>query len=208
MATTRAPAALGFTIKSGWTAAVLLTGTADAPRVAHVQRVEISDPAVPESRQPYHEGFGTARAANASLRRLVASVERHGVASVGAFIRSQQEQFALCGAGLIVGSLIDPATIGNDHIRIHALEGQLFRGVVRRAAEDCHVNTTIWRERDVYGEAAPVLRTTEAALKTRVTGLGRGLNGPWRAEHKVAAVAALMVLAAGIGDRGSGIGKS
>src|SRR5256884_6499616 len=31
-------------------------------------------------------------------------------------------------------SLIDPARIGNDHIRAHALEGQLFRTALERAA--------------------------------------------------------------------------
>jgi hypothetical protein len=188
-------AALGFTIKSGWTAAVVVTGTAAAPRIAAVERVEISDPEVPESKQPYHEGFGTARGQTAALRRLVTSVERYGAKSVGDFIQRQQTQYQVCGAGLIVGSLIDPATIGNDHIRIHALEGQLFREVVRNAAGTRRLDTMIWRERDVYGAASAPLGGTEAAIKTRVAALGQGRSGPWRAEHKLAAVAALLMLA-------------
>jgi hypothetical protein len=196
MAPARSPvAALGFTIKSGWTAAVLVTGTAAAPQVAGVERVEISDPEVPESKQPYHEGFGTARGQTAALRRLVASVERYGARSVGDFIQRQQARYQVYGAGLIVGSLIDPATIGNDHIRIHALEGQLFREVVRNAASMRRLDTMVWRERDVYGAATGSLGGTEAALKTRVAALGRGRPGPWRAEHKLAAVAALLMLA-------------
>ena len=188
-------AALGFTIKSGWTAAVLVTGTSAAPRLAAVERVEISDPGVPESKQPYHEGFGTARGQTAALRRLVASVERYGARSVGDFIQRQQNQYQVCGAGLIVGSLIDPATIGNDHIRIHALEGQLFREVVRNAASTCRLDTMIWRERDVYTSASGALGASDAAIKTRVAALGRGRAGPWRSEHKLAAVAALLMLA-------------
>jgi len=188
-------AAIGFTIKSGWTAAVLVTGTTAAPRLVAVERVEISDPEVPESKQPYHEGFGTARGPSAALRRLVTSVERYGAKSVADFIQRQQTQYQVCGAGLIVGSLIDPATIGNDHIRIHALEGQLFREVVRTAASTRRLDTMIWRERDVYDAATGPLGGTEAAIKTRVAALGRGRSGPWRAEHKLAAVAALLMLA-------------
>ena len=188
-------AALGFTIKSGWAAAVLVVGTPTAPELAAVERVEISDPEVPESKQPYHEGFGTARGQTAALRRLVASVERYGTASVSAFIKRQQQHHAVCGAGLIVGSLIDPATIGNDHIRIHALEGQLFREVVRKAAAGCHLETMVWRERDLYGAASSSLGASEAAVKARVATLGRGRTGPWRSEDKAAAVAALLMLA-------------
>jgi len=191
----RAPiAALGFTIKSGWTAAVVVAAGPDDPRVVGVHRLEISDPAVPESRQPYHEGFGTARGNDATLKRLVTSVERYGAASIATFIASHRSDYAIRGAALVVGSLVDPATIANDHIRIHALEGQLFREVVRRAAEAARVDTTVWRERDLYRAAAAALKTTESALKSRVATLGRGVGGPWRAEQKCAATAALMVL--------------
>ena len=48
---------LGVTVKSGWTSVVLLGGLADAPRVLDTRRIDLSDPAVPESRQPYHDGF-------------------------------------------------------------------------------------------------------------------------------------------------------
>jgi hypothetical protein len=37
--------------------------------------------------------------------------------------------------GIVVGSIIDPATIANPHIRAHAQEGQLFRTVVETAAK-------------------------------------------------------------------------
>ena len=127
----RTPAAIGFTVKSGWASVVLLTGPAASPRVVSSCRVELSDPAIPESRQPYHAGFGTARSAGPELSRLVAGVKRFGRKSVSDLIRQYQAgEHNLYGAGMVVGSLIDPKTIANDHIRIHALEGQLFRGVV------------------------------------------------------------------------------
>ena len=167
----------------------------DDPRVAASQRLEISDPDRPESRQPYHEGFGTARGNDAALKRLIASVERYGAASIATFIALHRSAYAIRGAGLVVGSLADPATIANDHIRIHALEGQLFREIVRRAAEAARIETTIWRERDLYRAAATALTISESALKSRVATLGRSAGGPWRAEQKAAATAALTLLA-------------
>jgi hypothetical protein len=100
-------------------------------------------------------------------------------------------------AGVVVGSLVDPESIANDHIRIHALEGQLFRGVVEDAAGRNGLLCSIWRERDLYEVAAEVLKRPERALRESLTALGRGVEGSWRAEQKAAALAAWLVLAGG-----------
>ena len=145
----RIRAAVGFTVKSGWASAVLLVGSAGSPRVVDSRRVDLSDPAVAESRQPYHAGFGTARSAGPELSRLVASVERFGRQSVAGVIRHYRAVGPpLRGAGVVVGSLINPEHIANDHIRIHALEGRLFRSIVEDSAARSRLPCAIWRERD------------------------------------------------------------
>ena len=190
-------AAIGLAVKSGWAAAVLLIGSTARPRVADSRRVELSDPAIPESRQPYHAGFGTARGGGTDLGRLLGVVRRFGRRSVTAVIRNYTvtARGPLVGAGVVVGSLIDPERIANDHIRIHALEGQLFRGVVQQAALKSPLRCSIWRERDLYAEAADALGQSEAHVRSAVAALGRGVAGPWRAEQKAATVAAWLVLA-------------
>lgn len=188
--------AIGFTVKSGWAAAVLLVGPAASPRVVDSREVKISDPAIPDSTQPYHAGFGTARDMGDELKRMVGSVKSFGRKSIGGLIKQyQKEHGTLRGAGVIVGSLIDPKTIGNDHIRIHAMEGKLFREVVINAADRHKLPCAVWRERDLYGEAAQALKTTEAALRKKLTELGKEVDGGWRAEQKAAALAAWIVLA-------------
>ena len=191
-------AAVGLVVKSGWAAAVLLTGSPASPRVADSRRIELSDPAIPESRQPYHSGFGTARGSGAELRRLVGVVRRFGRRSVTAVIRNYTTTAGrpLAGAGVVVGSLIDPDRIANDHIRIHALEGQLFRGVVQDAAMKSALTCSIWRDRDLYAEAAEALGQPEAHIRSAVVALGRSVAGSWRAEQKSATIAAWLVLAA------------
>lgn len=188
-------AAVGFTVKSGWAAAVLLVEKPHTPEVADSRRVALSDPTIPDSAQPYHAGFGTARDAGRELARLVASVTRFGRVSVTAVLRGYRTVgHDLAGAGLVVGSLTDPDRIANDHIRIHALEGQLFRTVVKDAAERAGIPTEIWRERDLYTAAARALQRPEPRIRETIAALGRGVDGPWRAEQKGAALAAWMTL--------------
>ena len=190
----KARAAVGFTVKSGWACAVLLEGTAAEPRVADCRRVDISDPSIPDAKQPYHAGFGTARDAGDELKRLVASVKSYGGKSIGALLREYAQGRALRGAGVVVGSLIDPMTIANDHIRIHAMEGRLFRTVVIDAAEALRLKCAVSRERDLYGEAVKSLKKPEPAIRKTLADIGRGIDGGWRAEHKAAALSAWMLL--------------
>src|SRR6476659_9472936 len=51
-------AALGFRVKSGWAAVVLLTDTANSVQLSNVSRIELCDPRHPETRQPYHAATG------------------------------------------------------------------------------------------------------------------------------------------------------
>ena len=163
----RSRTAVGFTVKSGWASAILLAGPVASPRVLDSQRIDLSDPAIPESRQPYHAGFATARTSGPELSRLIASVERFGRQSVKDLVQKYQSaEHELRGAGVVVGSLIDPARIGNEHIRIHALEGRLFRGVVEDAVARHKLACSIWRERDLYGFATRMFKRPEEELRS------------------------------------------
>jgi hypothetical protein len=107
----------------------------------------------------------------------------------------RKDGYELKGSGIVVGSLIDPDSIGNEHIRIHALEGQLFRQVVEDAAKRSKVAPLVWRERDLYQSGAETLGRPEQKLRAKVTELGTGLRGSWRAEQKAATLAAWLALA-------------
>jgi hypothetical protein len=114
---------------------------------------------------------------------------------VGGLIKHYQDEHGtLRGAGVVVGSLIDPKTIGNDHIRIHAMEGKLFREVVIDAAERKGLKCPVHREQDLYEQAAKKLKTTEPALRKKLIDLGRDVDGGWRGEQKAAALAAWLLL--------------
>ena len=188
--------ALGFRIKSGWAVTVLLGGPGTAPRVVDRRITLLADPDDAEARQPYHAALGShaARAANA-VPRLIKSVERFAHHSVARLIRDYRAAgHRVRGVGIVVGSVVDPASIANDHIRAHAEEGRLFRTVVEQAVRRCRLRARVTVEKELYATAARALRAPAGRLRTRVTALGEPLDGPWRAEEKAAALAAWIAL--------------
>jgi len=176
--------------------AVLVEGTAASPRVLDRHIVELSDPDVPAARQPYHASTGVSREPDSpELHRLIAGIEsyaRHSLISL--MNRVAPPDRRLRGAGIAVGSDIDPARIGNPHVRTHASEGRLFRSVVANTLVERSLPCTIFVERDLPSTATRVLGHPDAALKRLLTELGRPLAGSWRRDDKMATLAAWLVL--------------
>jgi len=191
------PAAIGLRVKSGWATAVLLAGPIQAPRVLDRRIVELSDPNVPASRQPFHSTLASHQAAGEKevkrLRKIVERCAHHSVTKLIGDYRNRGHN--LCGAALIVGSDIDPATIKNAHIRAHSLEGRLFRNVLEAALQSNGLSRLVIVERRAYAEATAVLQRPEDELKRLVTDWGRALDGPWRLDEKMATLAAWLALA-------------
>lgn len=187
--------AIGCKIKSGWAMTVLLSGPATAPRVLDRRRIELSDPEVPATVQPYHADFGTAQTDAATLRRLARIVARRANQSVAHLLRTYRAMgHRPRRIALVVGSTVDPASIANQHIRAHAHEGRLFRTVVQAAAARHRVSSTVLLERELYQVAARALGGSPQRIQELATNLGRAVGRPWRTEHKLAAVAAWLLL--------------
>ena len=192
------PAAIGFRVKSGWAAAVVLTGPVHSPRVLGQSIVELSDPAVPESRQPHHAGTGAIETDAARVSRRVQIVRNCTRQSITNLLRNYlSKECTVCHTALAVGSTVDPATISNQHIRAHALEGQLFRMVLQEVLSAQGLSCSVVVERRAFAEAAVALALADSELKRRLANLGRETSGPWRAEQKLAALVAWKALAEG-----------
>ncbi len=183
--------ALGFRVKSGWASAVLLAGPARSPQLLGRQVIQLCDPAVPESKQPYHAKMGTLQTDDAKIERLKQVIVKVSQNSVNAWLKDLQKDGKIQRAGLVVGRDIDPAKIANPHIRAHALEGRLFRTVLQESLEDQGVSCAIFVERKVYEQAAGILKRSEKDLKQSLTQMGRlSGGGSWRGDDKLAALAA------------------
>jgi hypothetical protein len=191
-------AALGFRVKSGWAVVVLLTRPGDAPQLADVNRVELSDPRSPETRQPYHARMGELETDSRVVSRRERVVRRIAQQSLGILLTGyRQKGFRIRRAALVVGSQVDPTIIANPHIRAHAFEGQLFRFAIEQTLEAHEIRTDVLLERDAYARVAAGLKQSSEDLKRAIQDLGKSVpanSGPWRAEQKLAALAALFAL--------------
>jgi len=187
--------ALGFRVKSGFAIAVALRGPAAAPGAIAREVVELSDPEVAETRQPYHHGFSTLEEDQRQIAKRVKIVERCATRSVAALLRDARlDGFTCRSAGLVVGSVIDPATVGNPHIRAHASEGRLFRTVLESALQAHGIACEVMVEKQLAAKATAGLKRGDAEIRNVVTGFGKALGGPWRADEKAASTAAWLVL--------------
>ena len=187
--------ALGFRVKSGYAIAVAVAGPAASPSPLARSVVELSDPSVEATRQPYHDGFGTAQEDQDEIARLVKIIKRSAERSVTGLLRD--ERFAgraCCGAALVVGSLIDPGTVGNPHIRAHANEGRLFRTVLADALGAHGIRPLVIVDKTLGVESVKALRLPDTRIARTAGEFGRTLGAPWRAEEKSAATAAWMAL--------------
>jgi hypothetical protein len=187
--------AVGFRVKSGWVTVVLVARPVRRPRVLDRRKIDLCDPAVPESRQPYHAGMGMLETDEKKVKRRREIVLRCAHESVTELLSEYRNGSHRLGAGgLVVGSEIDPATVGNPHIRAHALEGQLFRTALQEALEGCGLRCIVIVERNAYRRAAEILRQPEDELKRVVAEFGRSLGRPWRADEKMACLVAWLAL--------------
>jgi hypothetical protein len=161
-----------------------------------VRRIQLSDPSVPESTQPYHSALQMHKAAgDTTVARLTKIVDRFARKSLDGLFAEYAARRPLVGAGIVVGSEADPATIGNEHIRAHAEEGRLFRLIVSDAAARAGLTVQIVAEKHLFDRAAELQQRSVARIKADLTLLGRDATGSWRAEHKAAALGAWILLA-------------
>ena len=187
------PVALGFRVKSGYAIAVALGGPASAPAAVSRHVVELSDPDVADTRQPYHDGFYTHEEDAPTIARRVRIIERVAKRSVAALLNDAR--LAGCrGAGLVVGSVIDPAKVGNPHIRAHASEGRLFRTVLESALRSHGIACEVIVEKQLAAKAAAALARRDAEIRRVLAGFGKSLGAPWRADEKAASIAAWLAL--------------
>jgi hypothetical protein len=189
--------AIGFRVKTGRATAVVMAGPASAPRVLSRKSLQLFDPAIPESHQPFHAELelppdDSARVVPLALR----AVERVALSALRELVGEIQPGLgSIVGIALVAGSATDPESIRNPHMRAHAREGQLFPQALAAAAKTMRIPAITIVESEVFTSAAAKLGKTPDTIKIAVAELGRDVGKPWSAEEKAAAAAAWIVLA-------------
>jgi hypothetical protein len=192
-------AALGFRVHSGWAAAVSVAGTPSKPEILERRRIEIADPGIEGSKQPYHAAEGVAIGdARRYLERCESASEKlagKAVTDLAAAVRGRG--YELAGAALLLASgrpLPALESVLTSHALIHTADGEHFREAIQRGCARAGVEVLRWKERELPAAAAARFRTTEAELMRQVSEAGKAVGAPWRADEKLAALVAWLAL--------------
>jgi len=188
-------AAIGLRAHTGW-AALVVIGRAPSALIDR-RRLELLPPGVPD--QLYHA---------AAERELEAAAElvAKTAAAVDAFVeralrkivdeqRARARNIVACG---MIGTPRESPALSEilaSHARVHAAEGDLFRNALAAAARAAGIPLIGVSEKDAASETAHALHITPASLERRITEIGHLAGPPWRADQKLASMAAMLALA-------------
>jgi hypothetical protein len=191
-------AALGVRAHSGWASAILLSGPAAAPQMLERRRIQLCDPGIEGSKQPFHHAEPMAFAgAERFIARCAKSTDECACSAIRAFEKAataRQCRLTCCGILTASGrALPDLKSILASHALIHAAEGEFYRDAVARACEHEKIAVLRVKERDVEDWTAA--RVGEQPLRSTVAALGKRLGPPWTADEKLATMVAWLVLA-------------
>ncbi len=186
-------AAAGFRAHTGWTAAVVLAGPLDRPRIVERRRIDLLAPGVPW--ECYHAAAALSRpkaealidkardtARDLAHEALRDMCDEHGTAAIGVVLSNARPLLS-----------IEEAL--SSHPMKHAAEGQLYRQALIDAGNELGLRVAALPERDLADAAAGALGLSPVALRGRIGDLGRELGPPWAQDQKAAALVAWLALA-------------
>jgi hypothetical protein len=192
------PAALGFTVHTGWAAAVLLAGPLEAPQILARVRVELAPEATfDETRFVYHRSqelpLPEAQRAVSETTRLAHELARASIAGLVASAGAH----SMVGSGIGVASRKLPplAEILRTHALVHAAEGELFGQALVAGSEAEGLRVLTVPPKQIATRAAAALGVKPAALTARMAALGKRAGRPWAQDQRTATMLALIVLA-------------
>jgi len=192
-------AAIGVRMHSGWGALVAVSEDAGTVEVIERRRIAVTAPGARGGNQPYHF------AKNLELTEAEKFLEEcfedsRGMAAAALRVLEKElcRQYRLAGAAVLLASshpLPALAKILAAHTLIHAAEGEFYREVFSRACASLSIPVTRLRERDLDERIRAAFADSASRVLHEVADAGRSLGPPWTADQKMAALAALLVLA-------------
>jgi hypothetical protein len=195
-------AVIGMRVHSGWGALVAVTGDAPGIEVLDRQRIVITDPQIPGSKQPYHFAAETELLeAERFLAKCIAISEELAWAAIRDVIRKlHHRDYQVTRAAILLASgrsLPALSEILVSHPLIHTAEGEFFRQAVSQACERLNLLVTGFRERDLDEQVQTAFGPVAPQLQQRIAGLGKSLGSPWTEDQKKATLAASIALSNG-----------
>ena len=179
---------------------VALAGPAAAPQVIDRRRIEIADPGIRGSKQPYHAAEPMDYPdAEAFLKRCSRNTSLLAVQSLRGVIDDIRARgFQASDLGVTLGSgrpLPGLKNILTSHALIHTAEGEFYRQEMVKAGKQCGLAVLGVKERELYARASQHFQVSLDELERRVLDLGESVGPPWSQDQKCAALIAWLALA-------------
>ena len=193
-------AALGLRAHSGWSALVVVTGTASLPRVIDRRRIELIDSTILGAAQPYHAAEEMPlKEAEKYISRCVARTRLLARQAIGSVIeKMRRNDVDIVGCGFLLSSAKPLPVLEGilaSHPLIHTAEGVFFRDAIADASEHHGLPIIKVKERELYSVVTARFGLTEEELQKRISDLGRELGPPWRQDEKFSTIVGLLALA-------------
>ena len=198
-------AAVGFSLHTGWAAAVVVIRDGRKIEVVSRRRLELlpSKGEIPPF--VYHSAaeirtessLDEATTFVESVRAIVSQTARKAIEELLQAIRVEVRATGIpSSAGQAdQGRSIPLEKILASHALIHAAEGRLFRQAVVDACESCGVPAVLINTRDIWRQAAEAFGISEKQLRQEVDAIGKQIGPPWTADQKLATAAGLTAAA-------------
>jgi hypothetical protein len=192
-------AAFGVQMHSGW--GVLVAVSVGPVEILARRRIVTADPQIPGAIQPYH--FAAQLELNEQekhLARCASSSSRLAATAIAELLRElDARHYRTVGAAVLLASgrpLPALEKILAAHPLIHTAEGEFFRQAASKAFEDLQIPVKAIRARDLDEQAKAVFGRTVKQVQDSIANMGSGIGPPWTKDHKTAALAAALILAA------------
>jgi hypothetical protein len=184
---------------SGW--GVIVAISMDPLELLARKRIVTADPEIPGAIQPYHFAAQLEHARQEKhLSLCEASSRSLAVIAIGEVISElNQRHHRIVGAAVLSASgrpLPVLEKILAAHPLIHTAEGEFFRQAAARAFDDLKIPVTSVRERDLDERTKAELGSRASRVQATISNLGTSVGPPWTRDHKTAALAAALILAA------------
>jgi hypothetical protein len=182
---------------------VVVAGGIARPDVLMRGRAELADPSGRVRRNAYQaarsleldEAAALVDAAHRiAAERAAVALERtmRDAADSGGVVRSCAVVVGASGGARLESILAS-------HALAHAAEGRLYQGALLQGAESQGLEPVAIPKRSIWDQGESALRIDREELRRAIDGLRRELGPPWAEDQKLAALAAWIALALGLG---------
>jgi hypothetical protein len=191
-------AVIGGRIHSGWGALVAVAKKGGSIEVIARRHIVIATGT--SGNQPYHfaKGLELQEAGQFLEKSFTASKLLAEAAVRDVLDELLEHQYHVVGAAVLLASgrtLPSLMKILASHPLIHTAEGEFFREAFSKACESLGLPVTGFRERNLDEVVQATFGKAATRVQRQISTLGHSLGPPWTRDQKMAALAALVVLA-------------